>query len=112
MAGRPARVSFLCPGPRSSKIRSRSNVMQAVNILLPDPVKEFVDDQIRSGRYHSADEYIRELILQDERRKAQGHLEALLVEGIEGEESDFTRQDFEQIRQEAAAELKRRKNQR
>jgi len=86
--------------------------MQAMNILLPDPLKEFVDDQIRSGRYNSADEYIRELNREDEKRKAQEHLEALLLEGLEGEESDLTHQDFEEIRLEAAAQLKRRESQR
>jgi antitoxin ParD1/3/4 len=54
-------------------------------------------------------EYIRELIRDDEKRKAEQRLEALLLEGLESEESEFMRQDFEDIRKEAMAQLKRRK---
>jgi antitoxin ParD1/3/4 len=83
--------------------------MQTMNISLPEPLKEFVDHQIAEGRYSSASEYIRELIRDDEKRKAEERLEALLLEGLEGEETELTREDFANIRKEALAELKRRK---
>ena len=83
--------------------------MQTMNISLPDPLKEFVDHQIADGRYSSVSEYIRELIRDDEKRKAEERLEALLLEGLEGEETPLTRQDFDDIRREAREELKRRK---
>jgi antitoxin ParD1/3/4 len=83
--------------------------MQTMNISLPDPLKEFVDHQIGEGRYSSVSEYIRELIRNDEKRKAEERLEALLLEGLEGEETPLTRQDFDDIRREAREELKRRK---
>jgi antitoxin ParD1/3/4 len=86
--------------------------MQTMNISLPEPLKEFVDHQISEGRYSSASEYIRELIRDDEKRKAEERLEALLLEGLEGEETELTRQDFDNIRKEALAELKRRKKRR
>ena len=54
-------------------------------------------------------EYIRELIRDDEKRKAEQRLEALLLEGLESEESELTRQDFDEIRKEALKQLKRRK---
>jgi antitoxin ParD1/3/4 len=84
--------------------------MQTMNISLPDPLKEFVDDQIAGGRYSSVSEYIRELIREDEKRKAQERLEALLLEGLESEASELTRQDFDEIRKEALAQLKRRQS--
>jgi antitoxin ParD1/3/4 len=43
--------------------------MQTMNISLPDQLKEFVDDQVGSGRYSSVSEYIRDLIRDDEKRK-------------------------------------------
>lgn len=61
--------------------------MQSMNISLPEPLKEFVDGQIASGRYSSASEYIRELILEDEKRKAEERVEALLLEGLQGKEA-------------------------
>jgi len=83
--------------------------MQTMNISLPDPLKDFVDHQIAEGRYSSVSEYIRELIREDEKRRAEERLEALLLEGLESEESVMTRGDFDAIRREALAQLKRRK---
>ena len=83
--------------------------MQTMNISLPDPLKEFVDHQIAEGRYSSVSEYIRELIRDDEKRKAEERLETLLLEGLEDEATPLTRQDFDDIRREAREELKRRR---
>jgi antitoxin ParD1/3/4 len=83
--------------------------MQTMNISLPDPLKEFVDHQIAEGRYSSVSEYIRDLIRDDEKRKAEERLEALLLEGLESQDSELTRRDFDAIRKEAMAQLKRRK---
>ena len=85
--------------------------MQTMNISVPDPLKEFVDHQIADGRYSSVSEYIRELIRQDEKRKAESRLEALLLEGLESDESELTRLDFEDIRKEALSRIKQRKKQ-
>ena len=49
------------------------------------------------------------MIRDDEKRKAERRLEALLLEGLESEESELTRQDFDDIRKQALAQLKRRK---
>ena len=81
--------------------------MQSMNISLPDPLKQFVDGQIAKGRYSSASEYVRELIRADEKRKAEEQLEALLLEGLHGEDAAFTRADWQAIRQEALAQVKK-----
>lgn len=86
--------------------------MQTMNISLPDPLKDFVDAQITSGHYSSVSEYVRELIRQDEKRKAQTQIEAMLLEGLASPESKLTRQDFQDLRKEALSRLKRRKKQR
>jgi antitoxin ParD1/3/4 len=83
--------------------------MQSMNISLPEPLKEFVDRQISAGRYSSASEYVRELIRDDEKRKAEERLEALLLEGLQGEETELTSSDFKDIRTEALAQLKARR---
>ena len=83
--------------------------MQSMNISLPEPLKDFVDGQIATGRYSSASEYVRELIRDDERRKAQERLEVLLLEGLQGQETELTRQDLSDIRKEALAKIQARK---
>lgn len=52
-------------------------------------------------------EYIRDLIRNDEKRKAEERLEAMLIEGLESEASEMRRQDFDDIRKEALARLER-----
>jgi antitoxin ParD1/3/4 len=86
--------------------------MQTMNISLPDPLKDFVDAQIKSGRYSSVSEYVRELIRSDEKRKAEDRLEAMLLEGMASPETELTSRDFEEIRKEALSRLKARKKQR
>lgn len=77
--------------------------MESMNISLPEPLRQFVDGQIASGRYSSASEYVRELIREDEKRKAEECLDALLLEGLQGEEAELTREDWSAIRSEARA---------
>jgi antitoxin ParD1/3/4 len=83
--------------------------MQSMNISLPEPLKEFVDGQIAAGRYSSASEYVRELIRADEKRKAEERLETLLLEGLQSAETELTPADWSEIRQEAIAQVKARR---
>ena len=85
--------------------------MQTMNISLPDQLKEFVDGQVGSGRYSSVSEYVRDLIRDDEKRKAQEKLEALLMEGIQsGNPTEMRRQDWDDIRREAVKQIEARKS--
>ncbi|MBD5655404.1 MAG: type II toxin-antitoxin system ParD family antitoxin [Candidatus Eremiobacteraeota bacterium] len=81
--------------------------MESMNISLPEPLKQFVDGQISSGRYSTTSEYVRELIRADEKRKAEEKLEGLLLEGLQGEANELTSADWQAIRQEAAARVKK-----
>ena len=83
-----------------------------MNISLPEPMKQFVDSQISTGRYSSASEYVRELIRADERRKAQDQLEAKLLEGMNSAESEMTPADWADLRREALARVEARKRSR
>jgi antitoxin ParD1/3/4 len=85
--------------------------MQTMNISLPDKLKEFVDEQVASGRYSSVSEYVRNLIRDDETRKAQEKLESLLMEGIQSSgSSKMTPQDWDEIRREAVKQFEARKS--
>ena len=52
--------------------------MSTMNISLPEGLKGFVDQQVRSRGYSSSSEYLRELIRKDQDRQA---LRGLLIEG-------------------------------
>jgi antitoxin ParD1/3/4 len=83
--------------------------MDTMNISLPDTLMEFVDQQVASGRYSSASEYVRELIREDEKRKAQERLEAMLLEGLNSEATEMRPEDWDDIRREGLARIRSRK---
>jgi antitoxin ParD1/3/4 len=86
--------------------------MESMNISLPEPLKQFVDGQISTGRYSSVSEYVRELIRADEKRKAEEALEAKLLEGLKSPEHELTAVEWKAIRSEALARIdaKRKKS--
>lgn len=84
--------------------------MQNMNISLPEPLKEFVDKQVASGRYGSASEYMSELIRADERRKAEETLEGLLLEGLDGQETELTREEWDSMHRQAVLRAEAGKN--
>lgn len=63
-------------------------------------MRAYVEEQVANGGYSTLSEYFRELVRQDQKRKAQERLEALLVEGLEsGTATPITDRDWEDIRQ-------------
>lgn len=58
-------------------------MMTTVNISLPDPMKSFVDSQVTEGMYGSVSDYIRTLIREDQKRKAQEELEKRLLAALD-----------------------------
>lgn len=83
--------------------------MPSLNISLPAPLREWIEAQVKGGRYGNASEYLRELIRRDQERKAQERLEELLLEGVKtGTASPLTQQDWSELRTEVAERLKKR----
>ncbi|RAU22928.1 type II toxin-antitoxin system ParD family antitoxin [Paramagnetospirillum kuznetsovii] len=54
--------------------------MATMNVSLPDPMREWVEVQVKGGEYANASDYIRDLIRHDQRR-AQA-LEAAIDQGL------------------------------
>ena len=42
--------------------------MATMNVSLPDPMKDWVETQTRTGRYANASDYVRDLIRRDQER--------------------------------------------
>lgn len=42
--------------------------MATMNISLPDRMKQWVEDQVATGRYSNASDYVRDLVRRDEQR--------------------------------------------
>lgn len=57
--------------------------MGTMNISLPDPMKAWVEDQARSGRYANSSDYVRDLIRRDRlRQEAIADLQAAVDAGL------------------------------
>ena len=82
--------------------------MASMNISLPAPLREWIESQIKGGRYGNASEYVRELIRRDQERQAQQRLEQMLLEGVKsGEASPLTKQDWAELRTDVAERLQK-----
>lgn len=58
--------------------------MATMNVSLPDPMKEWVEQQTRGGRYSNASDYVRDLIRRDQDRTAKiAAMQQLVSEGLE-----------------------------
>lgn len=83
--------------------------MKTMNISLPETLRDYVDEQIEAGGYGTVSEYVRDLIRQDQRRKAKARVEALLIEGLDsGEATPMTDEDWASIRQAVQERVKQR----
>jgi antitoxin ParD1/3/4 len=70
--------------------------MTTMNISLPPPLVEWIEERVRSGQYASASDYIRDPIRDDHERR-----ERLVLALIEGEESGLSERTVHDIVAEA-----------
>ena len=65
--------------------------MATMNVSLPDPMREWVDTQVKGGEYANASDYVRDLIRQDQRRLQT--LKAAITHGMESGRSTRKAED-------------------
>lgn len=56
--------------------------MTSLNISLPESMREWIDEQVKTGGYGTASEFVREVIREAQKNKARQELEAKLLAGI------------------------------
>ena len=82
--------------------------MATMNVSLPDPMKEWVEAQSRTGRYSNASDYVRDLIRRDQERSGKiAHIQKLIDEGLASGISD---KGMDEIFDDAHARAETRKN--
>ena len=72
--------------------------MAIVNISLPDQMKQYIEERLNEGGYSTTSEYVRDLIREDQKRRAEERLEALLLRGLESPSSEWTKEDVAHIK--------------
>jgi antitoxin ParD1/3/4 len=84
----------------SKSIFKQAKLMATMNVSLPDPMKDWVESQVKSGKYANSSDYVRDLIRQDQVVQEKRH--ALIQALIQGEESGSAgKLDMEEIKQKA-----------
>jgi antitoxin ParD1/3/4 len=78
--------------------------METMNISLPDPMKQYVEERVSAGAYSSASEYVRELVRADQKRHAKEQLEQILLNAINsGDPFEVTPEMLEDIKRKLRA---------
>jgi antitoxin ParD1/3/4 len=82
--------------------------MTTMNISLPQELKEYIEQQSKTG-YSTPSEYVRELIRGDQKRRARERLDTLLLEGLDsGEPLPATPAFWDELKREALAKLSKK----
>ncbi|WP_372972645.1 type II toxin-antitoxin system ParD family antitoxin [Marinobacter sp.] len=73
--------------------------MATMNVSLPEPMKDWVEAQSRTGRYANASDYVRDLIRRDQDRAEKiAQMQQLVNEGLYSGEGSRT---MDQLREDA-----------
>jgi antitoxin ParD1/3/4 len=87
--------------------------METMNIALPESMKHYVQERVSEGGYSSVSEYVRELIRDDQKRKVEERIDALLLEGLDsGESIPITKGYWEEKKRKLTARLGKASGQR
>jgi antitoxin ParD1/3/4 len=74
--------------------------MSSLNISLPQPMKDFIEQRVQADNYSTPSEYVRALIREDQKREEERKLETMLLESLQsGDSIDVTPEYWEKKRQ-------------
>lgn len=74
--------------------------MPDLHVHLSDDARSFVDEQVATGQYASAEAFVSSLVDDARRRAAKARLERLLIEGLESGPGEEATPEYWQRRKE------------
>lgn len=75
-----------------------------MSFALPDVLRQYIDERVRTGPYGNTSEYLRDLIRRDQEEQAKKRLRELIQEGLEsGPGRELTPADWTALRKTALA---------
>lgn len=80
-----------------------------MNISLPEPMREWIEQTVAKDHYGTVSEYIRELVRKDQKARDKKALEAKLLEALDsGPMTEMTPADWDRIRREVRERIANR----
>jgi antitoxin ParD1/3/4 len=89
--------------------RRLSPMTTTITISLPGSLKTYIEEQVAHEGFGTVSEYLRALVRDEQKRKAQLRLESLLLEGLQSEASALTDEDWDDMRREIRRRHDKRK---
>lgn len=78
-----------------------------MSFALPEAMRSYVDQRVRSGQYGNTSEYLRELIRRDQEEQAKRRLRELIEEGLNsGPGQALTPKRVVQLKKQALGDLR------
>jgi len=73
-----------------------------MSFSLPESLREYIDERVRSGHYGNTSEYLRDLVRRDQEEQAKNRLRDLITDGLEsGMSRPLDRRTAAELRQRA-----------
>lgn len=73
-----------------------------MSFALPESMRDYVSERVRSGEYGNTSEYLRDLIRKDQQEQAARHLRRLIADGLEsGDARPVTDEVLDELRRSA-----------
>jgi antitoxin ParD1/3/4 len=60
---------------------------QTMSFALPEPMRDYIEQRVKSGAYGNTSEYLRELIRRDQDAQAKLYFQSLIAEGMRSGEA-------------------------
>jgi antitoxin ParD1/3/4 len=74
--------------------------MTSLNVSLPEPMKAFIEEEVRRGRFSTPSEFVRALVREKQEARMREALEQQLLEGLRsGKPTAMTARDWGAIRE-------------
>ena len=85
----------------------------SMNVSLPETLKDYVQERVAEGTFSNPSDYVRALIREDRKRRAEERLDELLMEGIDsGPAEPMTAEDWADMRADLEEHIARRQRER
>lgn len=83
--------------------------MTSLNISLPDPMKKFIETEVKRGAYSTPSEYVRALIRAEQQRQVREQIDRNLLDSLASGDSLPGEEVMKGLKKKNAARTKKRR---